>query len=196
MPIIKPAKETDGRRLRSERSRQSILDAILALVDEGILVPTAQQVSERAGVGIRSVFRHFSDMESLFVEADIQTRNQYQVLFEGGNREGTLPQRVLHAVEQHAIAYEAIGNRFLSTKAQLWRYSVLREQYERAQRQVRKDLDTWLPELKALSSERREIIDMMASFETWHRLRELQSLNKKSSIQLVNKLLNGIIADS
>ena len=55
----------DGRRLRSERSRQAIIDAMLKLVEEGVLVPTAQQVSERAGVGIRSVFRHFSDMESL-----------------------------------------------------------------------------------------------------------------------------------
>jgi AcrR family transcriptional regulator len=52
----------DGRRVRSERSRKSIIDAMLQLVEEGILVPTAQQVSERAGVSLRSVFRHFSDM--------------------------------------------------------------------------------------------------------------------------------------
>ena len=46
----------DGRRLRSERSRQAIIDAMLKLVEEGVLVPTAQQVSERAGVGIRSAW--------------------------------------------------------------------------------------------------------------------------------------------
>ena len=52
----------DGRRLRSERSRQAIIDAMMELIGEGNLVPTAQQASERAGVGIRTVFRHFSDM--------------------------------------------------------------------------------------------------------------------------------------
>ena len=49
----------DGRLLRSERSRQLIIEAIIKLVDEGFLIPTAQQVAERAGVGIRSVVQTF-----------------------------------------------------------------------------------------------------------------------------------------
>jgi AcrR family transcriptional regulator len=62
--------ELDGRRLRSERSREAIIDVMLTLIEEGALIPTAQQVSERAGVGIRSVFRHFSDMAGLFATRD------------------------------------------------------------------------------------------------------------------------------
>ena len=65
---------TDGRRLRTERSKQAIIDAGLELIHEGQLVPTAQQVSERAGVGIRSFFRHFADMETLFATVDDQRR--------------------------------------------------------------------------------------------------------------------------
>ena len=42
----------DGRRLRSERSRLAIIEAALALQEEGVLVPTAQQISDRAGVHI------------------------------------------------------------------------------------------------------------------------------------------------
>lgn len=183
----------DGRRLRSERSRQAIIDAMLKLVEEGILVPTAQQVSERAGVGIRSVFRHFSDMESLFASADSTIRAQYQGLFSGGDREGSLAQRVLHAVEQHVLVYEAIGNHLLSTKAQLWRYPILREQYARAQRQLRKDLDDWLPELLDLPADEREMVDAVASFEHWNRLREHQALNRKASIRLTSDLLYRII---
>ncbi len=34
----------DGRRLRTERSRQAIIDAGLELIGEGVLAPTAQQV--------------------------------------------------------------------------------------------------------------------------------------------------------
>jgi AcrR family transcriptional regulator len=184
----------DGRRLRSERSRQAIMDAMLGLVEEGILVPTAQQVSERAGVGIRSVFRHFSDMESLFATADVRIREQYHGLFAGGNREGSLEERVLHAVEQRALAYEAVGNHLLTTRAQLWRYPVLREQYARLQRQLRKDLDDWLPELKGLAADEREMVDAVASFEYWNRLREQQGLNKKTSVRLTTQLLYRIIA--
>jgi AcrR family transcriptional regulator len=186
----------DGRRLRSERSRQAIIDAMLSLVEEGVLVPTAQQVSERAGVGIRSVFRHFSDMESLFATADTVIRKQYQGLFGGGNREGSLEERLLHAVEQRALAYEAIGNHFLTTRAQLWRYPILREQYARAQRDLRKDLDAWLPELQTLPADERELVDAVASFEHWNRLRQHQGLNKKSSIRLTAQLLRRIIFQS
>jgi len=181
--------------LRSERSRQAIIDAMLNLVEEGILVPTAQQVSERAGVGIRSVFRHFNDMESLFATADTRIREQYQGLFAGGNRDGSLQDRLLHAVEQRALSYEAIGNQFLTTKAQLWRYPILQEQYARAQRQLRRDLEDWLPELKNLCSEKREMVDAVASFEYWNRLREHQSLGRKTSIKLVTRLLESIILD-
>lgn len=186
----------DGRRMRSERSRQAIIDAMLKLVEEGVLVPTAQQVSERAGVGIRSVFRHFSDMESLFATADRVIREQYQGVFAGGNREGSLQERLLHAVEQHALAYDALGNHFLTTKAQLWRYPILREQYARAQRQLRKDLDDWLPELQGMSADERELVDAVASFEHWNRLREHQGLNKKTSIRLTAELLRRIIFDT
>jgi len=185
---------SDGRRLRSERSRQAIIDAMLGLVEEGILVPTAQQVSERAGVGIRSVFRHFNDMENLFATADTRIREQYQGLFAGGDREGSLEERLLHAVEQRALAYEVVGNHLLTTKAQLWRYPVLREQYARLQRQLRKDLDDWLPELKELAADEREMVDALASFEFWNRLREQQGLNKKTSVRLATQLLFRIIS--
>jgi AcrR family transcriptional regulator len=185
----------DGRRLRSERSRQAIIDAMLNLIEEGILVPTAQQVSERAGVGIRSVFRHFTDMESLFATADTRIRDQYQGLFAGGNRDGSLQNRLLHAVEQRALAYEAIGNHLLTTKAQLWRYPILQEQYARAQRQLRRDLEDWLPELKEFDSEKREMVDAVASFEYWNRLREHQGLSRKTGIKLVTRLLERTILD-
>lgn len=183
----------DGRRARSERSRLAIIEALHNLIGEGTLIPTAQQVSERAGVGIRSVFRHFSDMESLFVMADEHSRAKYQNLFAGGNRDGALQERIEHAVEQHAVAYEAVGNVFLSTRAQLWRYDILQEQYARAQRQIRKDLEDWLPELKDLPADQRELIDMLTSFESWNRLREVQGQSRKTSVKLLTDTLRTII---
>jgi AcrR family transcriptional regulator len=55
----------DGRTLRSLRTRDAIVDATIALVEEGDLRPTAPRVAERAGVSVRSVFQHFDDLETL-----------------------------------------------------------------------------------------------------------------------------------
>jgi len=189
------AEVVDGRRLRSERSRLAIIDAVMALQEEGILVPTAQQISECAGVGIRSFFRHFEDMESLFRAADDHIRDSYEALFLGGDRSGAVEERIQHAVERHAHAYESVRNMVLGSQAQLWRYEVLRKNYARSQRGLRKDLDDWLPELKSVPGDKREAVDAIASFEMWHRLREYQGLSKKVSIRIVIDLLKGLILE-
>lgn len=59
----------DGRTARGRRTREGVVDALLALQEEGTLSPTAQQVAARAGVALRTVFGHFSDMETLWAEA-------------------------------------------------------------------------------------------------------------------------------
>ncbi|MFK7976723.1 MAG: TetR/AcrR family transcriptional regulator [Halioglobus sp.] len=187
-------KTVDGRRLRSDRSRQAIIDAGLALIDEGVLVPTAQQISERAGVGIRSFFRHFADMETLFAAADEQSRAGYEALFIGGDREGTVEERLLHAVERHAQGYETQRNVILSAAAQRWRYAILRKHYARYQRGLRKDLDDWLPELKSLPTAEREAIDAIASAEMWLRLRDHQGLGKRAAVETVVKMISRMMS--
>lgn len=59
----------DGRLARSVRTRAAVIDALLALYEEGDLSPTAVRVAERAGVALRTVYGHFADMESLYAEA-------------------------------------------------------------------------------------------------------------------------------
>ena len=58
----------DGRRLRAERSRERIVDALLKLVQSGEMNPSAAMVAETARVSLRTVFRHFEEMESLYLE--------------------------------------------------------------------------------------------------------------------------------
>ena len=183
----------DGRRLRSERSRKAIVDSALALIEAGELVPTAQQIAERAGVGIRSFFRHFEDMESLFAAVDLEARGSYEALFRGGDRHGTLYERIEHAAARHAQAYECVKNMMLSTQAQLWRSKTLQKNYARAQLGLRKDLDDWLPELKTLPRQQREAVDAIASFEMWHRLRHHQGLGKNASTKIVAGLIGDLL---
>ncbi|MCA1721969.1 MAG: TetR/AcrR family transcriptional regulator, partial [Actinobacteria bacterium] len=65
MQAVRP----DGRTERSRRTRDAVVDALLALHDDGDLTPTAQRVAARAGVALRTVYGHFSDMETLYAEA-------------------------------------------------------------------------------------------------------------------------------
>ncbi len=191
---VKP-EVVDGRRARSERSKQAIIDATLTLMEEGNLIPTAQQISDKAGVGIRSFFRHFEDMETLFATIDEQTRDSTEALFLGGDRDGTFEERILHAIERHGEGYEKQRNMILSTSAQLWRSATLRKNYGRYQRGLRKDLDDWLPELKQLTRSEREAVDAIASFEMWHRLRYHQGLGKRATVDALVGLLSSLLKD-
>ncbi len=58
----------DGRRARSQSSHKRIVAATMNLVEGGDLMPSAARVAEEAGVGLRTVFRHFDDMDSLYRE--------------------------------------------------------------------------------------------------------------------------------
>ena len=183
----------DGRRQRGERTRQAIIEAALSLQEEGVLVPTAQQISDRAGVLIRSFFRHFDDMETLFKAADDQLRDSYEALFIGGDRQGSLSERVHHAVERRSAAFEQLTNLFLGTKAQLWRYDMLRNNYARNQKGLRKDLEAWLPELNSLPDVECESVHAIASFEMWNRLRSEQGLSEKASISVIQSTLISLL---
>lgn len=59
----------DGRHLRSARSRAAVVDAVLDLLRERGEQPSAQEIADRAGVSLRTVFRHHDDMESLLATA-------------------------------------------------------------------------------------------------------------------------------
>ena len=62
------ASTEDGRRRRSDRSRRQIIEALFDLISEGNVSPSAASVAERAKVGLRTVFRHFEDMDSIYDE--------------------------------------------------------------------------------------------------------------------------------
>ena len=58
----------DGRLARSARTRHAVVDALLDLLGEGDLRPTAARIAERAGVSLRLVFHHFDDVETIYNE--------------------------------------------------------------------------------------------------------------------------------
>jgi TetR/AcrR family transcriptional regulator of autoinduction and epiphytic fitness len=60
-----PDPKLDGRKARSQRSREAVVQAVLAFVREGKPRPSATQIARRAKVSRRVVFNQFKDMERL-----------------------------------------------------------------------------------------------------------------------------------
>ncbi len=59
----------DGRHLRSERTRQLMIEAYLQLVREHGRLPTANEIAHAAGYSVRSIFERFPDLDALSLAA-------------------------------------------------------------------------------------------------------------------------------
>jgi AcrR family transcriptional regulator len=191
-----PAK-IDGRRLRSDRSRQVIVESMLYLVGQGNLTPTAQQVANHAKVGIRSVFRHFEDMEAIFKTADDIWRKGLDKNLQALDLDAQLPlaQRIQQAAKLLGGAYEDNSNILKSTATRRWRSAFLQQNYAGYQTRIRADILRSLPEIEQLSDNKKEAIVGFLSFEYWDRLRDHQSLSADASIALIGELLQALLPD-
>ncbi|HSJ96585.1 MAG TPA: TetR family transcriptional regulator [Myxococcota bacterium] len=176
-PIARtPGVELDGRLARSERSREAIVAAMLALVGEGEASPTAERVAERAQVGIRTVFRHFRDMESLFREMDARLQAEVAPRFAGAAPPSGLEPRVRGLVERRCRLYETIAPYQRARAVRRGDSAILRASHAALTRRLRVDLRRWLPELERAPEPLAEALELVTSFEAWDRLRSDQRL--------------------
>lgn len=154
------------------------MQALFELVGEGILQPTAQQVAETAGVGIRSVFRHFADMESLFAEMDARLQAEALPLLHGDPPAAGVEKRARALVDRRIAFFEKIAPFKRAGTIQRWRSKFLRGQHGVLVRALRADLMRWLPGLRRAPTDLVEAFDLALSFEAWDRLRTDQRLGR------------------
>ena len=169
----------DGRLRRGERSREAIVSALFELVGEGVLQPTAQQVAERAGVGIRSVFRHFDDMDGLFATMDARLREDALPILREDPSQGALRERAKALVGRRVRLFERIAPYKRSANVQRWRSKFLSGRHAMLVRELRAALLRALPELSDAPADQVETIDVLLSFEAWDRLRTDQRLSRE-----------------
>jgi TetR/AcrR family transcriptional regulator, regulator of autoinduction and epiphytic fitness len=111
----------DGRLARSQRSRHAIVEAMRSLHHDGVLRPTAAKIADRAGVSLRTVWQHFEDLESLFIEAgrvDAEIALSFYVPIDPG---AALDDRIARLVDQRSKMYDAC--------APIWRAARLQEPF-------------------------------------------------------------------
>lgn len=187
----------DGRVQRGARNRERIVDALLELVRAGELRPTAEQVADRAGVGTRTVFRHFDDMESLYAEMNeaIQSEGR-QIVDASFDASGSLSERIDLVVERRAAVFEYITPFKRAAALQLWRSGFLREQHNRMNRGLRKQLLEALPELAAQGEAAQDAAELATSFESWNRLRGDQRLGHERAAAAVRAVLHRLLGNS
>jgi AcrR family transcriptional regulator len=192
MASSRSAEASDGRLQRSERSREAIVNAILDLVGAGNLEPTAEQVAEAAGVGIRTVFRHFSDMESLFAAMSARLAAEFGPLLEETPPEVGLAQRARAMVRQRVAFFERIAPHKRAGNLRRWRSAYLRQEHAAMVRNLREHLLRWLPELERAPDDLVEALDLAASFEAWDRLRTEQRLGRTRALAAMQRTVRAL----
>lgn len=184
----------DGRVRRSERSREAIVGALFDLIGGGQLQPTAQQVADRAGVGIRSVFRHFSEMETLYRAMDARLEGEAVRLLTAPPDGGMLAERVRALVRQRVALFERIAPYKRAANLLRWRSSFLQQRHLRMRRVLREDLVTRLPELRRAPADQLEAVDLVTSFESWDGLRGDRRLAVKAAAAVVERTVLALVS--
>jgi AcrR family transcriptional regulator len=192
MARIAAGASSDGRRRRSEQSRAKIIEAMLSLVRDGKIVPTAEEVAARADIGLRSVFRHFSDMEMLRREMVGQMAQSYMkwlAPFEGDNWRDQLKE----LVSRRASAYEETLPFKRAADVRRYKSSVIGSEFDRLNILMRSRLHSVLPEEFTSQEILFESLDLVLSIDAWQRLREDQNLSVEDARKALDLLVQAIL---
>jgi AcrR family transcriptional regulator len=181
--------ETDGRVERSRRNRKAIVEALFELISEGELLPTGEQVANRAGVGLRTVFRHFEDMESLHAEISSRLERVIRPLLETPIAGGDLAERVGALVQQRADAFERMAPFMRSSEIQRWRSTFIQNTQAEMVRHLRNNLRNVLPEIDDAPPPLAHAVELLASYESWDRLRSAQGLGRERAAESLRSAL-------
>ena len=184
----------DGRRERSRSSRSKIVAALLELVGKGDVSPSAARVAEVAGVGLRSVFRHFEDMDALYREMGevIETR-VLPILLQVPVGE-TWKDRVFDLAERRARVFEAIMPYRISANLRRFESPYLMKDYRRMLRFESDSMDAHLPQSVRSDSPAARGLNVILSFQTWRLLRHDQELPVDEAKAVVRRMLKDCMA--
>lgn len=183
--------QIDGRRLRADANRRRIAEAMLDLVREGDLTPSAEQVADRAGVGRRTVFRLFDDMEGVYREIhEIMSAQLAPMFFEpfvSKTWRGRLDEIVDRRVKMFEIMLPIKSAGDLRRPASPF----LQKGHEELTQMQRKTVRAVLP--ARLAEQKLDALDLTLSFESWRRLRREQKLSPKQAAGVLRDMVAALV---
>ena len=188
-----PAQQ-DGRRNRTVETRKRIAAAFTELIREGHVAPTAEEVSVRANVGLRTVFRHFDDMETLYREVNVELQSIIQSMIQMKYASEGWQDRLLEGIGIRARLYESITPFLLAAKVHRHESKVI-DEYIREGVGLERSLLKRIVPLELQSDKTRfEAVVMVLSPESWVRLRREQGLSVAAAVAALRVTVNGLVA--
>ena len=189
-----PENIVDGRIERSATTRRKILEATRQLLLETAAEQTARDIAARAGVTPRTLFRHFSDLESLHAsllrDAEERAAAVMNEPFGLDSTKEDWPALSAHLVERRSRVYESLLPLYVSS---LWRpYQASQSKQDRARtlKRRRKRLLELLPQACLEDQTLFEAIDATLSIEYWASLRHDQGLSVEQATTVLRRALD------
>jgi len=166
---------------------------MLELVRAGSISPGAEEVAERAGVGLRTVFRHFDDMDSLYREMAEAMRIELQPIVAVPFASRDWKGKIGEMIERRARLFERAMPFKNAADVHRHRSEFLRKDYETMRAAERAALEAALP--TSLRNDKRlfEALDHALSFSTWQHLRRDQRLSQAEAAQTVEYNVRALI---
>lgn len=166
---------------------------MLELIREGELAPGAEQVAARAEVGLRTVFRHFQDMDSLYREMSGAIETTLRTIIDQPFQSADWRDQLVELTGRRARAFETIAPYKRAGDARRHRSPFLQADAMRLTRALREILMGVLPTEISGRPEVLEALDLLLSFETWSRLRREQGLEPAAAQALIEGLVTRTI---
>ena len=148
----------DGRVARRQRNIDAVLDVVAEMFVEEAMFPTIEQVAQRSGLSLRSLYRYFADpgelLEAAIKRTDERGRELARLHSIG---QGPLDQRIEDFVTMRIRLYEAVGQVFRATAANAARHPRIRDERTRSRNLLREQFELqFAPELAAKKPADRE----------------------------------------
>ncbi len=154
---------------------------MLEIIQAGEVAPSADQVAGRADVGLRTVFRHFQDMDSLYREMSVAIEAELRTVVEQPFRSADWRERLIELIGRRAVAFERIAPFKRASDVFRHRSKFLAADGVRLVEALRDILVSQLPPQIAADTPRLEALDLLMSFESWSRLRREQGLTPRQA---------------
>jgi AcrR family transcriptional regulator len=193
MNVLDP-EETDGRRRRSLDSRARIVAAMLELARQTASPPSAEQVAQRAGVGLRTVFRHFQDMESLYAEMVGPIEEELRAWALRPFKADTWRERVMELIVRRSTAFEKVAPLRRASESLRASSPVLQAEHGMMTTSLRAILRAVIPK-SAVDAPTFEALDLLLGFEAWTRLRRDQGLTPAQARKVLQNAVRALIGE-
>ena len=184
----------DGRLNRSVVTRNKIVETLTTLILEGQISPTAEQVALRANVGLRTVFRHFDNMDALYREISIDVDAQIKPLLQARLDGQTWQERVAQSIGVRSEIYDRTAAMHVAAQVHRHESAYLTQNLMESARLQRDLLQRLLPPDVAQSPHLLDALDLVLSFESWIRLRREQSLSASEATAVMQLTVKALLA--